>query len=187
MATQVEISSNALLMLGAQAISSLTEDTDRARLVNSLYGMVRDDLLRNHPWNSCIRRVSLAPEATPPAFGYPYAFVLPTDWLRTLAVGEDDDEVDYRHEGGRILSHENPLLLRYVANRPESFWDAGLVQCMTLALSARLAYPITLSSAREELAIRSFEIALKRAKAIDGQDDPPQTFGNLHLNTIRGG
>ena len=54
MATEVSICSNALRKLGDDPITSLTEDTERARLCNAFYNTARDSLLRSHPWNFAI-------------------------------------------------------------------------------------------------------------------------------------
>jgi hypothetical protein len=85
--------------------------------------------------------------------------------------------------GGRmLLADEDVLKLRYIfRNENESTWDAMLVQCMTLAMAARMAYAITQSASLEQGRMQELEMALKRARAIDGQDDPPETFGDNRL------
>lgn len=182
MATSVSICSNALLMLGAQPINDLAEDLDRARLAANLYPSVRDDMLRAHPWNCAVKRVVLSPDSNPPAFGYAYQFPLPSDWLRILSVGDYGAEIDYRIEGRMLLADESAPKLRYIfRNKNESTWDSMLVHCMTLAMAARMAYAITQSASLEQTRLQELEMALKRARAIDGQDDPPETFGDNRL------
>jgi hypothetical protein len=186
MATSVSICSNALLMLGAQSINDLSEDNDRAKLANNLYSATRDEILRIHPWNSCIKRAVLAPDAIAPDFDYSYQFTLPSDWLRTLSVGQYGYEDDYRTEGRKILADTNVLYLRYIfANYNEGAWDAGLVSLMTLKMAALMAYPITQSASKEQIQIEKFEMEKRRVCAIDGQDDPPETLGNFRLLSSR--
>lgn len=182
MTTSVSIASNALLMLGAQPINDFGEDSDRARLASNLYPSVRDDMLRSHPWNCAIKRVVLSPATEAPAFGYAYKFPLPSDWLRILSVGDYGAEIDYRIEGHMLLANESVLMLRYIfRNEVESTWDAALIHCMTLAMAARMAYAITQSASLEQTRLQELEMVLKRARAIDGQDDPPETFGDNRL------
>lgn len=186
MATSVSICSNALLMLGAQTINDLNEDTDRARLAANLYPQVRDEMLRAHPWNCAIKRVILSPDVEMPAFGYTYQFTLPSDWIRTISVGDYVEEIDFRSEGRRILADTDTLKLRYVFhNKNEGTWDAGFVETMQLAMAARMAYAITQSASLEELRVRELKMAMKRARAADGQDDPPDTFGDFRLLASR--
>lgn len=186
MATGVSICSNALLMLGAQTINDFDEGVDRARLAANLYPAVRDDLLRNHPWNCTIKRAVLAPDATPPAFGYAQKFELPADFLRVLDVTEGGAQIDYLVEGRSILANTTILELKYVfQNEVENTWDASLVMLLTLSMAAAMAFPITQSASAQANMEQKLELAKKRARAIDGQEDPPQTLGDERLYASR--
>lgn len=189
-ATGVSICSNALLILGAQTINSFTDeaDLDRAKLCANLYPTVRNELLRSHPWNCAVKRLILSPDAVPPAFGYDQQFELPADCLRVLEVGEGGCQIDYRIEGRRIQANTTVLELRYIfANEVESTWDDSLVQLATLAMAARMAYAITQSTSMEQSRLQEFQMALRTAKAVDGQEEPPQTLGDFPLYQARFG
>lgn len=190
MATGVSICSNALLMLGAQTINDFADQTnlDRAKLCSNLYPTVRDDLLRSHPWNCCIKRVVLAPDAEAPAFGYSHSFELPADFSRVLEVGTSGQQIDYLVEGRTIQASTTVLELRYVfRNEVESTWDAHLVALATQAMCAALAYPVTQSSAKQAGEEQKLELMLRRARSVDGQEDPPQTMGDERLYAARFG
>lgn len=189
-ATAVSICSNALLSLGAEPISSFDEaegyaDLDRAKLCASLYPQVRLGVLRSHPWNCAIRRVQLSPDAQPPAFGYARRFLLPGDWLRTLGVGDRGDRIDFRSEGRYLLSDAVVFPLLYLADVDESQWDSLLVDAMTAALAARLAYPVTRSASMIEVKTAELRQLMQQARSVDGQDDPPETLGDFPLMTSR--
>ena len=188
MATQVSVCSNALLLLGAQTINSLDEGSDRASLASNLYDSVRDDMLRSHPWNCAVKRVILAPDTEAPAFDYTAKFALPADWLKTVSVGQEGYEVDYKHESGFILCSGTSLALRYIfRNEVETTWDAMLVRAMELKMAAEMAYPITGSAAMADAMHTKLLQHMKTARAVDGQDDPPQTFGDFPLLQARFG
>lgn len=188
MATDISISSNALLSLGAQTISSFDDGTDRATLAANLYESTRDMVLRSHPWNCAVKRVVLAPDTAAPSFDYPAAFALPADCLRVLSVGEEGEDVDYKVESGKILSSGTSLALRYIwKNTNEATWDAMLVEAMELQMAAKMAYAITGSAAKEELATKKLEIHMKRCRAVDGQEDPAQQLGDERLLSSRFG
>jgi len=187
----IDICSNALLMLGAKPIASFDESAgdanlDRARLCANLYPMVRLALLRSHPWNCAVTRVQLSPDATPPAFGWQNRFQLPSDWLRTLEVG-NGVRLTFRSEGRYILCNEAVFPLVYLRDVAEGDWDAMLVQAATQAMAVRLAYPITASSAVEQARYTEFQNFMKQARSVDGQDDPPQTLGDFPLLASRFG
>ncbi|WP_218169686.1 hypothetical protein [Pseudomonas sp. P7759] len=188
MATGVSICSNALLMLGAQTINDFNQSVDRAKLAANLYPTIRDDLLRTHPWNCTIKRVLLAPDATPPAFGYTNQFELPADFLRVLEVGQAGIQIDYLVEGRSILADAMSVELRYVyLNEVENTWDASLVGLLTVAMACAMAYPITQSSALQAAFEQKLAMAKKIARAVDGQEDPPQTLGDERLFAARFG
>jgi hypothetical protein len=188
MATGVSICSNALLMLGAQTINDFNEPVDRAKIAANLYPTIRDDLLRSHPWNCTIKRALLSPDATPPAFGYDNQFELPADFLRVLEVGQNGGQLDYLVEGRSVLANATSVELRYVYLNPvENTWDAGLVALLTLAMAAAMAYPITQSAALQSTMEQKLVMAKKVARAVDGQEDPPQTLGDERLYGARFG
>lgn len=180
-ASAVSICSNALLLLGAKPINSLTDGSDGALLAQNLYPTVSDALLRAHPWNSTLKRVVLAPKVGAPAFDYAYAFALPGDWIRTWQVGERGARLDYRTEGRDILSDTNPLPLVYQRRPSEGDWDSQLLHLATLAMAASMAYAITKSNTVKEQFTGDYRAALIAAMATDGQDDPPETLGDSRL------
>lgn len=175
MATSIEICTNALILLGDVAIASLTENTDRARKCANVYPQARRDVLRAHPWNCLVRRVQLAPMAQAPAFGWGQQFALPGDCLRLLEVGQSRwcSGADYELENGRVLANAQVLNVRYIADLPESAWDANLTDIMIKRMVKDLAYPVTKSTSLAQLKAQEFEVAYKRAKSVDGQENPP--------------
>lgn len=192
MATEVSICSAALLRLGDRPIDSLDEQTDRSRLCANLYAQARDFIIRRHTWNSCITRASLAPLAAAPAFDWNHQFLLPANCLRVLSVGlKDEGLTPWRVEGsvsGRIiLCDENPCYLRYVfRNEDPATWDPGLVEAVTDYLCELLAYPVTKSATVVELMTQKKERDGKVSRAIDGQEDVPETSTDAPFIASRG-
>lgn len=177
MTSSVSICSNALVMLGGAPFSSFTEPKPHVRVAANLYPSVRDDVLRMHSWNCATARVILAPLATAPAFDFSYQFQMPGDWLRTLQVGYAGTPLEYRSEGQRLLANVDALPLVYsFRNEVEDTWSTNLIHVMELAMMAKMAYAITASSSLRDSCRDEFARELKVAKAIDGQDDPPEEF-----------
>jgi len=92
MATDVSICSNALRRLGDDPITSLSDDTERARLCNAFFGEARDTILRSHTWNFAITRAKLSKLSATPAYGFDYMYALPTSpyCLRVLEMEYTD-------------------------------------------------------------------------------------------------
>ena len=190
MATAVSICSNALLMLGDNPINSFDESAtpgglDRARIAENLWPSTRDAVLRSHPWNCAVKRVTLSPEATAPAFTHDFdkRFILPSDWLRNVEInGQRADHVDYRIEGKRLLMNGSTCYLRYIyKNTDIGSWDPMLVECAEFAMAAKMAYPITKSTAVRKEMQDTLLFYLKRARAVDGQDESPTQLGSFEI------
>lgn len=187
-ANPVSICSNALLLLGAQPINDLADANDRARLAANLFPSVRDSVLRSHPWNCAIKRVALAPDTTAPAFDFAFQFTLPDDFMRALSVGERDVEAEFKIESGKLLCDDNPALLRYVwRNEDPATWDHMLVRAMELSMAQAMAYPITQSATLRDSVAGDLERHMKRARAVDGQDETSETLGDSPLLAARYG
>ena len=186
MASSVSICSNALLILGENPINDFKEDSDSARLCSNVYPTVREDLLRKHPWNCAVKRVVLSPSSTAPVFGFAYQFPLPGDLLRVLSVGDESDDIQYQLEGRKVLANINALKLRYIfRNDDESTWDPALVALAEAFMAAKIAYAVTGSASLRDALTQEAAYLLRQAKAIDGQEDPPEELGGYPLLTSR--
>lgn len=189
MSSPVNICSNALLLLGAQTIASLTESSDRAVLMSNLYDQVRRATLRSHIWNFAKARVLLSPDTTAPAFEWSARFQLPGDCLRVISVGEKGEHPEYVIEGRWILSNESSVKLGYIYDVTDaSTFDALFVDALCANLAFTGAYPVTKSEALQKAMFSLFEEKRKLARAIGAQEEPPgQIDDSPMLNARRSG
>ena len=89
MASKVDICNSALRKLGVERINSLTEDNSRAKVCNDRYDILRDEMLRSHPWKFAIKRTTAAAILAVPLFDWEKQYQLPSDCLRVLRVNDD--------------------------------------------------------------------------------------------------
>jgi len=188
----VSICTQALLSIGDKPISSFTESNDRARVCANVYPTLRDATLRAHPWNSAKKRATLAPLADAPAFGWARQFLLPSDCLRLLQVGAHvigvSGRPDFELEGRSVLSNLRSMPIRYIfANYNESTWDSMLVEAMVLTVAASIAYPITKSTTLMQAKQAELVTFYRSARAVNGQEEPPETLGDFPLLALRMG
>lgn len=167
--TQVSIANSALIKVGADTISSITEDVKRARLVRALWDQIRDEVMAAHPWNFAIKRVTLVPTSTTPEFEYDFEFDKPNDCLRIL--DEEYSDTDYVVEGTKILSSEPSLNFRYVyRNTDESSWSPGFGESMAWRLAREMAYPLAQSTQLLQLCDSQYRASLAEARYLDGAE-----------------
>ena len=176
MATEVSICSNALRKLGDDPITSLTEDTERARLCNAFYNTARDSLLRLHPWNFAITRASLTRLSSTPAYGFAYQYALPTDpyCLRVLEMEYHDYIFKIENlatEGRVLLSDESTAKILYVGRITDTtLFDSLFIDTLTAHLALKLAYPITNSVTLQAQMQKLYQAKLSEARSVDGQE-----------------
>ena len=176
MATEVSICSNALRRLGDDPITSLTDDSERARLCNAFYEDARDACLRSHPWNFAITRASLTQLSDSPVYGYDYQYALPTNpyCLRVLAM-EFEDYIfkveNFSTQGRVLLTDEEPAKIIYIARITDTtLFDSLFVDTLITKLASDLAYPVTNSLKVQEQMYRLYQLKLSEARSIDGQE-----------------
>ena len=176
MATEVSICSNALRILGDDPITSLTDDTERARLCNSLYEPARDAVLRSHPWNFAITRATLGQLSTTPAYEYAYQYSLPTDpyCLRVLSMEYQDYVFKIEHLAGTgrvLLTDEGTAKILYIAKVSDTAqFDSLFVDTLTAKMASELSFPVTNSVTLQAQMQKLYQLKLSEARSIDGQE-----------------
>jgi len=171
----------ALRKLREQPIASLTEDAEPARLCNQFYDDALDYLLARHPHNFAMRRQQLAQKAEAPAFGYRFAYALPSAPF-CLAARRLWHNGAWRHdfvvEGRELLSdHDNALHLLYTARVTDPLqFSPTFTEAFSSYLAALLAYPLTRSETRTAQSEKRFQRHWKEHRLADGlegaQDEP---------------
>lgn len=171
----------ALRRLGATPITSLTEGSKSANSIRDFYEETRDELLRSHPWNYARSRQKLAQLATAPAFGFDYAYGLPSDWMRTVGVHDNDGgfgTIEYSEEiqGGQgvILASSSEVYLSYVALITDpNRMPADVRKALSRLLAAAAAIDLTKSNTIREACEEEAKALVRRAKSADAQGSSP--------------
>jgi hypothetical protein len=191
MASQVEIANRALTKIGEARITSIADDLEAARVINSMWDIVRDAELRARNWNFSITRTSLAALVTTPAFRYDYEFQLPSDCLKIIQVGEyfpgpsmsdyrNYPEAPYQIEGRKILTdYAAPLYVRYVASITDTGqWDSLFSEAFACKLASEICERLTQSNTKRELAMAEYDRAIFAAVRADALENPPQPLAD---------
>jgi hypothetical protein len=166
----VAICNEALALVGAAPITSLSEESVPGQLCNSLYEPTRDELLADHPWKFATKRVELTADPDAPAFGYDVRFPLPADCLRVLDT-DLGTEADWTIENGYLLCNDSSCSIKYISKitTPATF---SIPFCEALAhkLASKLAYPLVQSSTLADQMFRLYMVHLKDARSKNAQE-----------------
>jgi len=138
--------------------------------MDSIYEGVRDELLRDCPWNFAVRRDTLAADPTPPVYEWATAFAVPADLLYMVST---ESNSAYRLEGNQILSNQdNSLNITYVRRVTDATeFDTGFAEALAAKLAYEAAQNITADTALQDRLFRDFSLTLIRSKKTDGQED----------------
>lgn len=189
MASNVSIVNGGLRLLGAERISSFSENTPAAILANESFADIRDRVMRVHPWNFAVERASLAALATTPLYEFMYEYQVPTDNLRILEIQDQDIWISrqsgdlvaglgWRLEREKILTdHEPPLSIKYIRQEtdPNKF-DALFISALEARIALEFAEKITGTSGKVSDMASLYNQFLLEAKAVNGQEGTAKPF-----------
>ncbi len=179
--SNTDLANRALRLLKGGRITSLTEGSNNANTVQDVYDSELETLLRGHTWNFAKKFVTLARLSTAPAFKYDFAYALPDDWLRTIAVHDNDagtgnvnfEEAEIEDVGALFCSIET-VFLSYVyrvtdPNRMPPDAQTAFVYALAVAMPGISNISAVAWEALEIRAVRR----LIRAKSADALGQPP--------------
>lgn len=181
MPSETDIANVALRLVGGTRITSLTQGTPNANAVQDIYEEIRDHLLE-FPWNFATTRVKLARSATAPTFGYDYAYALPSDWVFTISIHDNDEGVgifDYREEqvgDQRVISTDSEdVYMVYTSKEIDTnIMSAAFRKAFASAIARDLAITIANSNILEDQLSKRATKDLARAKSLDAMGSFPE-------------
>jgi hypothetical protein len=171
MASNIDIASNALLLVGDEPISSFTEPGAGAKVAANLYQATKEMVLSYHPWSFALKEQALSRLAAAPdaRTNFKYAFQMPTDSIRIWEVMRHSY---YEVVGSLIYSNEESLFARYVYDVPESLIPAPVVKALEYQLASEFAISVTEDENKAQLYERKARDQLAKASNIDSQSHP---------------
>jgi hypothetical protein len=175
-ASVISICNRALIAIGHDTITSLSDASKGARLCSALYPDVRDEVTRSHPWNSAMRRAQLPALSSAPAWGFARAFQLPADCLRVWRLPDLLRNEMWKVEGRTIVTDAAaPLSILYMARLDDpADMDPLLAATIAARLAMELAMPIADSATLRDAMARDYEGKLREARSFDGQEGLPE-------------
>lgn len=177
MPSWTEIANLALVSLGESPISDIDENSAAAVKLRAVRDMVRDEVLRSHPWNCATKRVQLAAMAAAPAWGFTAQFDLPADYLGQPRLEDPDIDHQVEDDGANkvmMAATDGPLNLAYVwRNNNPGRYDASLATAIALRWAAAVAYGLTQSHTKEEAAWKKYNEFRPEARSHDAFEQTP--------------
>ena len=148
MVSKFDICSRALVELGEETISSFTANTPPSEICSLVYPEYIKYLLSSHPWKFNTKKTKLVRLATDPLNEWKYAYQLPSDLLMLIAFFDSSSEgaipkTYYELFENAIFTNEEEVYIDYQFQPDESYFPPFFVEFVVMALSSKLARPIT--------------------------------------------
>ena len=186
MASDIDIASNALILIGDEPISSFGDPGAGATAAANLYPDTYRQFLATHPWSFALKEQTLNQLTAEPddLTNFRFAYQIPTDLIRLWALFPHSD---YTIVGDFIYSNQNELLARYVFQVEETALPPHFTKALEYRLAADFALLVTESESKAALFERKFLQAASQARSIDSQSKPPVAIQDSPFTAARFG
>jgi hypothetical protein len=184
--TKVDICARALIMIGAQPISSFDDGSTEALVASNLYENITQSILCRHRWRFATEQQQLSLLVSAPTGRYDYAYQLPTspDLLQLNTITVADVPIEYARYGDKVFVNgydsQSTLIADYIFRQDESEFPAYF----KLALEYTLASIFAGSVAKDAAMIQQYSDMSERQILIAKNTDS-QEVTNKTLNTKR--
>jgi hypothetical protein len=198
--TGVSICSDALLLIGAKAISSFNDGTDASSVCDRLYPDIRDSTLVMYPWSFGMKKVQLAQLITTPNSVWRYEYQLPGDKLANpravynSANSGSPVQKDWEIQGDKLLTNLTSVFIDYQFSVPEFAMPQYFVQLLKYMVAWHIAETVT---EQQDKATKWQRVAtgdvsengrggfFRTAAQIDGQNNPVRVIEDYSLIAVR--
>ena len=184
---KVSLINASLLLLGANPINSLDEETAEAVAAQSFYERSYQALLGMFPWKFAqkYKQLALVANEQPIDPRFQYVFRLPQDnlWVQHTIP----NRYEFKIIGNTLHTTVKEISIKYTWRVEEELMPILFEQTFMYYLASQMCITITEDTNKAAVLANLFFEHLKRAKAVDSQQEPQDGFQDLPLDTIRYG
>ncbi len=187
MVTDIDISTQALIKLGAEPIQSFTDGTREASVASNTYERYKQEELSTYPWNFAQRTFQLNKLTTTPLNEqWTYAFAIPADYLAVLTVRRlsDGEEIPYQFEQNQVWALEEEVVLDYLADVQENDFPAYFISCLACRLAYEWAESVIGMAGVRDRAWNEYLNQRRESRSVDAQENGPIQLIGPETSTI---
>jgi len=199
--SDVSICNDALLLLGAEGITSFTDGTTAGSLCNSFYSRVKNLTLSMYPWSFSLAKRELTQDSGSPTTEWTYQYLLPGDLIthvpravRTSSAAGAAEFKDWDINGFYLMTDATTIFIDYQKDVAEASLPAYFVQLLIYQMTWHLAEPVTDQTTKGDY-WRAIAIGnpsengrggfFRQAANIDGSGQTPNFINDYPLTAVR--
>jgi len=189
--TKVDICSTALVMIGANTITSFSDNSTEANVCNVVYEDILKSALTRHRWRFATEQSQLSLLSSAPTGRYAYAYQLPTspELLQLITLTVNDIVIPYERYGDKVFLNNygssSTVVCDYIYRADESEFPPHFI----LALEYTLASLFAGSIARDSGMIKQFAEMAERqyliAKNVDSAERTTKQLDQSRFINLR--
>lgn len=168
----IDISSRALILIGASPITSFEESSTEALVAVTMYEDVARAALVNSRWRFATNQSVLNLLSNKPTGRYNNAYQLPSDSLMVHAVTCNDNPIEYQIYGSKVFadtSVADSIIADYTFRVNEEQWPSYFTLAVEYALAVIFATSIARDSTLAGVMQAQAERAMAKARSLDSQ------------------
>jgi len=180
--TSIDIAANAMVLLGAEPITSFTDGSAESTIAKHLYQTTYHALLTETLWHFATRSAKLAKLTSVPVdTRYTSKFRLPTDCLYVVKT----DTKDYEIFESDIHSNGDTLMIDYIYPVNEINLPPHFAKALEYKLAANFAVPLTGNVSRADFYNNLHLDEIRKARRADASQRPATQLGGTELLATR--
>ena len=183
--SKFDICNKALVLVGANTISSFTQNTTESNVAGQLYESTLENLLTRCRWRFASKQAQLSKNSSNPDARYESSYALPNDAFIIHTVTVADDIIKYDRYGQNLFTNttsSDTVIADYTFQPSESIFPPYFKQTLVFELASLFAGAIARNDQLSELYHKRSIAQLAIAKATDGQ---AQTTRRLNVDRFR--
>jgi hypothetical protein len=192
MFTDVEVANVALAKLTKDPIVSLTENTDRAKMIRPVFPVVFRRFLTTYDWSFATRQIKLPQLSLAPDVSMPHenGFALPADFMKLQKVLPFFAK--YRvmryanNKTPALFTNEPAIAIRYTSSAALiGDFSPAAVDALSCLLAVELALNLENGTQRAELLIQRYQDAFAAARRDDIKSRNAEEMGGHDYTASR--
>tara|TARA_Y100001937_G_scaffold126951_1_gene197629 strand:- start:866 stop:1450 length:585 start_codon:yes stop_codon:yes gene_type:complete len=170
--SDIDIAARALILIGADPITSFTETSTEALVASNIYEDVVQSALCASRWRFATNQAELNRLTDVPTGRFDFAYQLPSDMLMLHALTVNDNLIEYNIYGDKAFSNTS-VNDKVIADYAFRVGEEKFPSYFTISVEFSLATTFAVAIARDEQLAALMEskarVAMQQAKTLDSQ------------------
>ena len=186
--TPLDICSRALILIGAEPISSFDDGTTEATVAVNMYEDVVQAALVNSRWRFATNQKIINRLTDAPTGRYDHAYQLPTDMIMLHGATENGNLIEYQVYGDKLFSdttETDTVIVDYSFRASEVDFPSYFTLSVEFSLAIIFATSIARDSGLASLMTERAELSMAKARSLDSQQQTTRKLETSRFLTAR--